>query len=212
IATAILETDLTKDESIQKYGIDIFMTMTAIRSGGHLANVNLDKKLHTPSFNKLEYMFPQIATSVLMSSIDEFPFTGPADIGEESNILPDLNFNHKEAAKEMFDRAQNTIESIQFQWLDGQLLKDFRDVVASNTEDQTKIINLWTDLLTEWFNYFHRLSLSRAEIKQAGQELLPFFVLRATNFWFWAETVEVAEVEKAIRQQAELLRNKFKAV
>jgi hypothetical protein len=37
-------------------------------------------------------------------------------------------------------------------------------------------------------------------------------VIRATSFWFWAEAVGVVEVEKTIRQQAELLQDKIKTV
>lgn len=207
IAREMLNSDLAKTEAVQKYGIDIFMTITAIRTGNYIANVNLGKKIHAPSFNKLEYMFPQIAASVLMSSTAQFPNLRPASIGDESNILPNLNFNHREAAEEMNKRAKDELETIKLNWVDREIVDNF----IQSTMSQVDMVNLWTDLVVSWFNYFRQSSGDEKAI-QAGQELLPFFVFRATSFWFWAETVEVADVERTIRQQAELLRDKFKTV
>ncbi len=208
LAKEIVNSDFAKSEAAQKYGIDIFMTMTAVRTGKYIANVDLGKKIHAPSFNKLEYMFPQIATSVLMSSIAQFPEVRAVSIGYESNILPSLNFNHREAAEEMNKRAIGVLESIKPSWIGKEEIDSF----LRNTKSQTDMVNCWTDLLVSWFNYFHQSSLNDEKAIQAGQELLPFFVVRATSFWFWAETVEVADVERTIRQQAELLRDKLKIV
>lgn len=208
IAREMLNSDFAKTEAVQKYGIDIFMTITAIRTGNYIANVNLGKKIHAPSFNKLEYMFPQIAASVLMSSTAQFPNLRPASIGDESNILPNSNFNHREAAEEMNKRAKDELEAIKLNWVDREIVDNF----IQSTKSQVDMVNLWTDLVVSWFNYFHQLPVNDEKAKRAGQELLPFFVFRATSFWFWAETVEVIEVERTIRQQAELLRYKLKSV
>lgn len=206
LAKAMVESGFAANEAIQKYGIDIFMTMTAIRTGGSIVNVNLGKKIHAPSFSKLEYMFPQIAASVLMSSIFKFPEKNLVSIGSESNILPGLNFSHREVAKEMHERAIHILRSVKLDWVKNEEIESF----LKSTKSQTDIVNHWTGLLVLWFKYFHQSALSDVEATKAGQELLPFFVLRATNFWFWAETVEVTDVEKTIRQQAELLRSKLR--
>ncbi len=204
LAREMINSSFVKSEAVQKYGIDIFMTMTAIRTGNYIANVNLGKKIHAPSFNKLEYMFPQIAASVLMSSIAQFKDSYSVSIGDESNILPSLNFNHREAAEEMSKKAIGVLKSIEINWVEREAIDNF----LQSTKSQVDMVNLWTDLVISWFNYFHRTSLNDEKAEQAGQELLPFFVVRATSFWFWAETVEVLEVEKTIRLQAELLRDK----
>jgi glycosyltransferase involved in cell wall biosynthesis len=208
LATEIVNSSFINTEAVQKYGIDIFMTMTAICTGHYIANVNLGKKIHAPSFNKLEYMFPQIAASVLMGSTVQFPDLQPASIGDESSILPNLNFNHREAAEEMNKRATGVLRSTKLSWIKKREVDNF----LLSTESQADMVNLWTDLLASWFNYFHQSSPSNETAKQAGQDLLPFFVVRATSFWFWAETVEVTDVERIIRQQAELLRDKLKTL
>ena len=208
LAREMIDSDFIKSKAVKKYGIDIFMTMTALRTGNYIANVDLGKKIHAPSFNKLEHMFPQIATSVLICSTAQFPEVPSVNMGSESNILPGLNFNHREAAEEMNKRAMGILESIELTWIKRGNIDNF----LQSTKSQVDMVNLWTDLVVSWFNHFHQPTLKDEKAKQAGQELLPFFVVRTTSFWFWAETVEVTDVEKTIRQQAELLRYKIKTI
>jgi hypothetical protein len=153
-------------------------------------------------------MFPQIATSVLMSSAANFSETHAVSIGDEINILPSLNFNHREAAEEMSKRATDALKSLKLDWIKEEGI----DIFLRSTKSQDAMVSSWTDLLVLWFSHYHQLSLHDEKAIQAGQELLPFFVVRATSFWFWAETVEVTDVEKTIRQQAELLRDKLKTI
>ncbi len=208
LAREMLDSNLINSEAVQKYGIDIFMTMTAVRTGKYIANVDLGEKIHAPSFNKLEYMFPQIATSVLMSSAAKFTETHAVSIGNEINILPSLNFSHREAAKEMNKRATDVLKSLKLDWIEEEVIDSF----LRSTESQDGMVSSWTDLLVLWFSHYHQPSLHDEKAIQAGQELLPFFVVRATSFWFWAETVGITDVEKTIRQQAESLRDKLKTI
>jgi glycosyltransferase involved in cell wall biosynthesis len=208
LAREMLNSDFINSEAVQKYGIDIFITVTAVRTGKYIANVDLGKKIHAPSFNKLEYMFPQIAASVLMSTTAKFSETQTVSIGDEINILPNLNFNHREAAEEMNKRAISVLEPLELDWIGKEAIDSF----LQSTKSKADMVSRWADLLALWFSHFHKLSLDYGKAIQAGQELLPFFVVRATNFWFWAETVEVVDVERIIRQQAELLRDKFNTI
>lgn len=208
LAKEIVSSNFAKGEAVQRYGIDIFMTMTAICTGKYIAHVDLGQKIHAPSFSKLEYMFPQIATSVLMCSAFHFPETHAVNIDYKSNILPSLNFSHREAAEEMSKRAMSALESRDHSWIEKKDIDSF----LRSIESQTDMVNRWTDLLMLWFNHFHQSSISDEKAMQAGHELTPFFVVRATSFWFWAETVEVVDVERVIGRQAELLRDKFKTV
>ena len=213
LANAICNNDLVNTESIQKYGIDIFMTLMAVGMEDRVVEVNLGKKLHAPSFNKLEFMFPQIAASALLSSTK-------VTVGESedieygsNNILQNLNFPHKEAAKEMKRRAQETLETQGvLGWTSDELVTKFVEATSADVLNEVEIVALWTTIMSDWLKRFRSQQLTPTVAEQAGQELLPFFVLRATSFWFWAETVDVDDVERAIRNQAELLRNKIQAI
>jgi len=48
---------------IKGYGIDIFMTLNAIKSGAKLGQVNLGSKVHKPSAPKLDNMFLEVAST-----------------------------------------------------------------------------------------------------------------------------------------------------
>lgn len=215
VAQAFVSSDLTTNESIQRYGIDVFMTITAIGAGGTIAQVDLQKKIHAPSFNKLEYMFPQIATSVLLTA-NSVPFS--KNIVEQkktkANILPNINFAHKESAKVMKESALAVLKaSRNNDWANTRLVSKFLTIAEEDTATNGgPLLITWTDLLSSWIEHFLKPSLTTDEAERAGNELLPFFVLRATNFWFWAETVDVESVELAISKQAKILREKLSKV
>lgn len=212
VAQALAGSSLGTHKSIRRYGIDIFMTITAIGTGGVVAQVDLGKKIHSPSFNKLEYMFPQIATATLLTS-NTVPTTNnvPKQKNTKINILSNVNFAHRENAKIMRTNALNILKPYKNNdWISAELTQKFLDTAEKDfISHEDSVLTSWTDLLTCWINHFLRPSLSTEEAERAGNELLPFFELRATNFWFWAETVDVATVEATITRQADILRNKL---
>lgn len=214
IALAIYKNKIYKNESIQRYGIDIFMTLTAISISEEIYQVDLDKKIHSPSFSKLEYMFPQIASSVLLTinSINLFK-ESIMESKTKINILSDLRFSHKKIAQEMRNSALINLERIlSLEWVDLNLISKYKKVSSMININEGEMMNLWTSILFSWIKYFYKLNSISFLSKKAGDELLPFFVLRATNFWLWSEKMKVSEVELAIRRQAEVLKEKMKNI
>jgi len=215
VAQAFASSDLRTNESIQRYGIDVFMTITAIGTRGTIAQVDLQKKIHAPSFNKLEYMFPQIAASLLLTASSVlFSKNIVKKKKTKANILPSLNFAHKESAKAMRENALTILKSSRTNdWANTRLASKFLTIAEREiATNGSSLLIPWTDLLSCWIEYFLKPSLTTKEAERAGNELLPFFVLRATNFWFWAETVDVESVELAITKQAKILREKLSKV
>jgi glycosyltransferase involved in cell wall biosynthesis len=216
IAKAILENKLAKNELIQEYGIDIFMTLTVIGIGEKIIQVDLGRKIHSPSFNKLEYMFPQVATAALISlSSIKLTRSNHQESNIKNNIKPDSNlqFLHKEYALKMMQNALNELQEVgSFDWADAKLTKSFIDVISENNIYEEKISDIWTSLLTKWISHFLKSNLTPNLARKAGKELLPFFVLRATTFWIWSETREASDVEIAIQKQAEVLKTKVSII
>lgn len=212
IASSIYKNEISKNESIQRYGIDIFMTLTAINVSGKNFQVDLGKKIHSPSFNKLEYMFPQVASSALLTidSID-LVYKNVIELESRSNILSSLQFSHKKTAQEMKQNALvNLTDVLSLDWIDSDLLLKYRKSFSMSKINEEELMDLWTSVFSSWINYFSKSNLNSSLVEVAGEELLPFFVLRATNFWLWAEKVDVSKVELAIRNQAEILKEKIK--
>lgn len=215
IASVILESDMATDEAVQRYGIDIFMSICAIGISNKISQVNLGKKLHAPSFSKLEYMFPQIAATALMSiNSIKLPKQKTCTSETKSDILSSLQFAHRKTAQKMKLDALTKLknEKMNLGCINLELIEEYIRVASAENIVEKAMTNVWTSVLASWANHYITPNLTSVMAGQAGEYLLPFFVLRATNFWFWAETVEVAKVEATIQKQAEILRDKLKAL
>lgn len=46
------------------YGIDIYITLEALIMNAKIETIDLPTKIHSPSFNKMEYMFPEVIKSM----------------------------------------------------------------------------------------------------------------------------------------------------
>ena len=52
------------EEEVKNFGVDIFMTVLAIKSGFSIGQVNLGAKIHKPSAPKLDVMFLEVAATL----------------------------------------------------------------------------------------------------------------------------------------------------
>ncbi len=211
VAKLFLENQLSSVDFIYQYGIDIFMTITAVCSGCRIDQVSLGKKIHAPSFNKLEHMFPQIAAAALLSSRHQnFVVTLSLPVEIHSDLLADLRFAHKEKALEMKASALDSLAvANSSSWCPDYIKDEYTEVASMVPISEPQMSKLWIQILTLWMRYNLNKNINTEMAQQAGNELLPFFVLRAVNFWLWAETANVSIAEEAIRRQAQQLRDNF---
>lgn len=210
IALLVTENKLRSNPNIQKYGIDIFMTLIAISSRSKVAQVGLEQKIHSPSFNKLESMFPQIAASALlglrgMSRVEESDLS----IKQIDNILPNAVFIHRKSAKKMMAKSISNLSKPP-SWIKTEFVDEFVEKMSDTKIDQGIKSKVWATILRYWCSNFLKPTLTANLANQAGQSLLPFFELRATSFWFWAETVNATEVENIIWNQANIIKDNLK--
>lgn len=186
-------------KSIYNYGIDIFLVLNCLNNNLKHSEIKLGKKIHNPSFNKLEYMFPQVASAALFSlrlKNNLLP-QKPKDKNMSNNILLTTVFPHKKFAIELRDKYYLFIKSLNkndIKWLS-------KDIIKKIIKNKSKTISLeeWVLILSSWINY----SLKKrgiSEIKLANQ-LLPFFVLRATTFWIESENKNSIEIEALLKRQ-----------
>lgn len=189
------------------YGIDIYLTLLALTQKLRHEQVDLGQKVHNPSFHKLEYMFPQIASTAL-SLFRRMRFLkalSQNDTLTDPNILPAATFVHREAAKSMQERAQSRLthsEIATWGWVPALVFQklEILDYGAMSHED-------WTTILMSWLGFGLQNPLINADL--LAEQLLPFFVLRATSFWFLSESMTPEETEREIREQAQMLHTQF---
>jgi hypothetical protein len=199
--------NLNTSESVNNYGIDIFLVLSALSNGLKHKEVKLGKKIHNPSFDKLEYMFPQVASATL--SLLQNMTVKKNNIFQTKILLNNISslssFPHKEAAEKMRDNSFLYLKSVnlrEWNWVPLDYIEKFEK--ENNKKIQMKD---WVVLLYEWVNY----SLKNKNINTdfLAKQLLPFFVVRATTFWFFSEKATAGETENQIKNQALLLQNYF---
>ena len=194
-------------EVVQQYGIDIYLTLAVLMNGLRHQQVTLGRKVHGPSFHKLEYMFPQIAAAALYL-LRQAPLRTSviqSDRLEGAGIIPVSVFSHRDSAKAMRARAQSILRSAKpdtWGWVPADTLRKCQE-----THEAGISLDYWLDVLMSWLRF--GLKDQRVSTDLLGEHIVPFFVLRATNFWFCSEQMTAEETELEIRRQARLLHTRF---
>jgi glycosyltransferase involved in cell wall biosynthesis len=209
MARLFLENEFSSTTVVGRYGIDIFMTITVICAGSVLIQVPLGRKIHGSSFHKLEDMFPQIAAAALLSLKQKHLMRDTTQIMKAgSNIFPGAHFDHKNKAIEMKEGAIDALHRVgTTSWCSENDVAEYIDAAAVKMPSGSEMSHAWVKILVQWIRHYRRDNISIQEAEIAGNELLPFFVLRAVNFWLWAETVDASEADRVVLMQAQLLRS-----
>ena len=168
------------DNNVKKYGIDLFMTLTACFNKLNVAQIKLEKKLHNPSFYKMENMFVDVLNTFIFVWKNHYeqeilPIHNNYNFNFLSNIDRSRRFVHKKYALEKNEFYRKKIKYLENEsdlWLQClySLIKDVKNVTES---DKQRIFNI--------------------------------FMYHATNFWLIAEKKSSKECETLIINQAKNL-------
>ncbi|MBU1092431.1 glycosyltransferase [Patescibacteria group bacterium] len=189
-----------------KYGIDVFLSMNAVAEGFAISMARLGKKIHKPSFLRMREMFPQIAASAMetmraydrSSTFESVNHTG-------INIIDKTVFTHlREAELIRQEECANLVSMLDGQvlWLDKKLAKELKSFFPDNFSKFDS--DHWVAVLGEWVSFM--LKNPNINSQKHACELLPFFVVRAVNFWNESKTQSASWVENKVRQQAANLK------
>ena len=105
--------------STMQYGIDIFMTLTACNNNLNVHQILLDKKIHSPSFNKMENMFIEVLDSALhfLKNNKIVYHDLNCDFDLCSNILKSRTFKHKNSALEIKKKYLINNIDVEQEWI-----------------------------------------------------------------------------------------------
>jgi len=123
------------NDSIKQYGIDIFMTLTACCNNLKIDQIELGKKVHKPSYTKMEKMFVEVMDAALFV-MNNYNINREYsdDIKINDCFLKTRTFKHKTQAIEMNKKYEIKNIDINKQWIN-QLVTIINDV---NSIDKTK--------------------------------------------------------------------------
>ncbi|MDP2708626.1 MAG: glycosyl transferase [bacterium] len=187
-----------------KYGIDIFMTMTAILNDLKIAQTGLGAKIHKPSAPKLGPMFSQVVTT-LFKNIEnnksqwldlrkerEIPFFGKRDLAKPQTVSVDYKGMK---ATSVFDFSTNS--DILKKALSG---KAYTELERSYGRGRVEIDKyLWTKIIYDMLYAYIRSDANGGLV----EALKPLYFGRFVSFF--KETMELpfAQSEREITEQAE---------
>jgi len=194
-------------ESTREYGIDIFMTLNAIRGEFKLAQVNLGSKIHKPSAPKLNSMFLQVTDSLFHFLSENKDFWIEKREIETPPLLCDVE--HKVGYQEVIIDPEKTKKDAlsefeeNFQIIEKQLPQEVRSQIEKIFLKEKSLElppEIWPKIVYDLFYIYHINSNKKSLIK----------VLRALYFArilsFLRETTKKTqqEAEQLIQKQAQL--------
>jgi hypothetical protein len=189
------------------YGIDIYLTLTAVTQDLRIATASLGRKLHKPSHPKLLTMFPQVANSAALFLPLAAPGerTGLGDAVEEMSFLPNAPFAQRDDATRMLSsmlpRAAELCRVLD--WLS----ELEAEVSAALVEGKALPAGIWSKILAAWIRHLRGQSLDAAG---CGEELMPFFMIRAVTFWLMVATSGEDSAVRDLKQVPLLLHEQLR--
>ncbi len=189
-----------------KYGIDIFMSMNAAGGGFMIDSAKLGQKIHKPSFPRMREMFPQIASSAI-KTMRLYPRSSAFELENNTNIniINKTKFTHNEEADNIcHEEIHNLVLMLNRKpaWLEKKKNNELKYLFPSGY--QKFDANKWISILGDWA--WFAIKNPNIDCDQYAAELLPFFVIRAVNFWHDSEKKSARWVEMEVRRQARALK------
>lgn len=188
------------------YGIDIYLSLSAVLNDFLAKDISLERKIHSPSFGKMAYMFPQIASTFLdiVKDYDLSIFSSELfmiNCAEEYCTDNMSDFSHKEEAERI-----NSVYKKELLGGCAQYKRWFTDIEKYKGEILEIGIGceLWAQILANWIIYF--LQNKDEDSGCFAQELLPFFFIHVVSFWQYVQDKSAEAVEREIVLQAQHFR------
>lgn len=191
------------------YGVDIYLSLNAVLNNFVAKEVFLERKIHNPSFGKMTYMFPQIA-STLLDAIKDYDFqvfsSEPFMIKGAEECCTDnvSDFSHKEEAERisLVYKKEMVADCGKYKRWFGDIEKYKGKILEVGID-----CDLWVQILMCWIMYF--LQNKDEDSFCFAQELLPFFFIHVVSFWQSIQDKSAEAVEQEIILQAQHFQHNF---
>jgi glycosyltransferase involved in cell wall biosynthesis len=191
LIASILE--LPRNESINGYGIDMFISTSTLYFDVRISEVMLDQKLHKPSFSKMVLIFQEEASAFYFArqhaSDIRARFVDPAEDAPFLDAIPipddDLNIRFQEA-RTLYNNSKNLIKN-------GS--KFFTKQFISEHE--------WADIIAQ-----HEELINTYPAEKLSESLTPYYLLRCVSY---LKTIhDPLNAQKVITEQAGIIRSTIK--
>lgn len=205
------------ETDVARYGIDIWMTTTAIANDFRVCQAYLGAKIHDPKDPgaDLSAMLYQVAGSTfdLMDTYSNV-WRGIND----SQPVPTFGFRYDVGLEpvavnleRMIDRFYLGVQELGFIWkeiLPGSLFDFFRDLTSVSQQDFAIPDTAWVDTIYSFALATHKKTLNREHLLRS---LTPLYIGRVASFVMETRDSSALEVEQKIEALCKAFENKKKA-
>ncbi|HKQ78888.1 MAG TPA: glycosyltransferase [Blastocatellia bacterium] len=197
------------DEAVFGYGIDIFLSMSAVGGGFKFAQAPLGRKLHKPSLQKRYLIQSQgIAAALATARLYRIEYGAPElnDMTDSAEDLQNyLSYDEHQAMLAVARAEARKLKTIYHSWLDGKSEELFRAVEDGGAALSAEA---WTDLLAACVSRAVWIE-PRTPVRRFADVLWPALFIRTITYWneTWKRPIE--EFNAEINHQAQLFREKL---
>ncbi len=206
------------ETDVARYGIDIWMTTTAIANDFKICQAYLGAKIHDPKDPgaDLSAMLYQVVGSTfdLMETYFDV-WKGIAD----SRTVPTFGFHYDVGLEpvsvnleRMIDRFCLGVQELGLIWKDvlpGSLFDFFTDLTGVPQKDFALPDDAWVDTVYSFALAAHKKTLNREHLLRS---LTPLYIGRVASFVMETRNSSAVEVEEKIETLCEVFENKKKAL
>lgn len=206
------------ETDVARYGIDIWMTTTAIANDFKICQAYLGAKIHDPKDPgaDLSAMLYQVVGSTfdLMETYFDV-WKGIAD----SRTVPTFGFHYDVGLEpvsvnleRMIDRFCLGVQELGLIWKDvlpGSLFDFFTDLTGVPQKDFALPDDAWVDTVYSFALAAHKKTLNREHLLRS---LTPLYIGRVASFVMETRNGSAVEVEEKIETLCEVFENKKKAL
>lgn len=187
------------DDDTKKYGIDIYMTLTALIKGFNVDSIVLGEKIHKSSFEKMHFMFEQVSracTKIVLENVtdlkEKMKTENEIDTGRYVSISKEKDFLHSKKAEEMLENSICILKTTNYRkYLEESVINNIINKITISQQE-------WEYILVQYINYIFN--------NQCTFEFLDIlsylFMIRAISFWKESVFLSEYEVEERISEQS----------
>lgn len=183
------------NESIKKYGIDIFMTLNAVYGNFNIKTLELGEKIHKPSFNKMYNMFGEVLNGAVYTIQSQkkiiLDIDKTTDYKEKINLIKSRKFSHKSKANELLEISYNKLKKKSKNYL-----FEFGYNGNKSIDDEE-----WEQIMCKLIE-----KILNNNIKFDFEDFVDIFIIRAVSYWNKVEKLSAMDSEKIIINVATRLR------
>ena len=192
--------DLPSCESVDHYGIDVFLSSHAALQGGRIHQVRLGRKIHNPGFPKILHMSQQVLDTLLrvLATTER-----PIGLSKKEHSSSTVDTRRIRPDNDLVHRYATRVEAYLREW-------DIEDDLTSLSESgrhevcgvslPTVDADGWCDVLAEAYR-----ALAQDNFRRLRDHLVALYMCRVFTYWQEIAECSASEIERILQYQCERL-------